>query len=275
MGKEDVLFKENGKIKKDDVEYVRDMSGEELENIVFTRSVAIKRKFTRVSFKYCVFDNCYFRDCVFDACDFTGCKFISSNLNGSAFVECKLQYVVFERTIVDLLSMIDSLPCEENLRAKLLRTLRMNFQQQGDAASVNKAISLELEATQTHLKKSWLSSDEYYRKKYPGLKKIGKFGEWAIFRSLDFIWGNGESAKKLCRTTLIVFLLISIWEIFRLTDVNNFKEVINCFIKSPSIFFGVIKSNNYDEWALTLIYFLRLVAFGLFMSILIKRISRR
>lgn len=276
MGKLDVLFKDSGKEKKEDLQFIRNMSGEELENIVFTRSIATKIKFTRVNFKYCIFDNSYFRDCVFDSCDFTGCKFTGSNLNGSTFIDCKLIYVIFERTIVDFPALIVSLPKEENLRAKLLRSLRMNFQQQGDASSVNQAFALELEATKIHLKKSWLSNEEYYLKKYPGFKRIGKFSEWVAFYILDIIWGNGESAKKLFRTLLIVLLFISLWEVYKLPDANNASSIIHCFALSPSIFFGVVNNKqNYDEWAITLILFLRLVIFGLFMTILIKKISRR
>lgn len=275
MGKSDILFRESGKIKKEDLEFIRKMDGEEIENIVFIRAIARKIKFTRVSFKYCLFDGCYFRDCVFDSCDFTGCKFTGSNLNGSAFIDCKLHYAIFERTVLDLLALSSSLPKEENLRAKVLRSLRTNFQQQGDAVEVNKAIYLELEATKIHLKKSWYSSDEYYRKKYPGFKKVGKFGEWAIFSLLDFIWGNGESAAKLLRTVLVILLLISFWEIYKLPNANDMSLVMSSVLKSPSIFFGVANGSGYSDWATTLILFLRLVIFGLFMSILIKKISRR
>jgi len=275
MGKSDVLFRDSGKIKKEDLEFIRKMDGEEIENIVFVRAVARRIKFTRVSFKFCIFDSCYFRDCVFDSCDFTGCKFSSSNLNGSTFIDCKLHYAVFERTILELSTLADSLPKEENLRAKVLRSLRTNFQQQGDASEVNKSIYLELEATKIHLKKSWYSSDEYYRTKYPGFKKLGKFGEWAVFSLLDFIWGNGESAAKLLRTVLVILFLISLWEIYKLPNANNILPVASCFLNSPSIFFGVANGSGYDDWATTLILFLRLVIFGLFMSILIKKISRR
>lgn len=170
---------------------------------------------------------------------------------------------------------MESLPAEENLRAKLLRTLRVNFQQQGDAVSVKKIISLELAATQIHLKKSWLSGGEYYRKKYRDFDRVKKFWEWALFKFLDFVWGNGESVAKLLRTTLIIMLAISSREFLYLTDKNDFSAVINCLIISPSIFFGVTKGLNYEEYTLTAIYFLRLVVFGLFMSIVIKRISRR
>jgi len=275
MGKADVLFKESGKTKKEDVEFIRTMDGEESENVVFIRAVARKIKFTRVSFRFCIFDNCYFRDCVFDSCDFTGCKFTGSNLNGSNFIDCKLNYSVFERTILDLSYVIDSLPREENLRAKVLRSLRTNFQQQGDASEVNKAMRLELEATKTHLKKCWHSSDKYYRNKYSDFIRIKKLTEWGIFSTLHFIWGNGESAIKLFRTFLIILAFISTWEIYNLPNANDFHLVIDCLLKSPSIFFSVDEGNNYSKGGTTLVLFLRLVVFGLFMSILIKKISRR
>lgn len=45
MGKEDVLFKHSGKRKQENIEYVRSMDDEELENIIFTRSIARKVRF--------------------------------------------------------------------------------------------------------------------------------------------------------------------------------------------------------------------------------------
>lgn len=275
MGKEDILFNHSGRKKEEDVKYVRDMSGEELTNIVFTRSIARRIHFYHVKFNFCVFDSCYFRDCVFDSCDFTGCKFVGSNLNGTKFIDCKLLYAIFERVIVDFESLVDSLPKEENLRAKLLRTLRVNFQQQGDSLSVNKVISLELDATKAHLKKSWMSGEEYYRKKYQGLERVRKFLEWTVFKFLDMVWGNGESVAKLFRTTIFILIIISINEVYHLTDKNNFNAILNSFLISPSVFFGVVNTKNYHDGMLTLILFLRLIIFGLFMSIVIKRISRR
>lgn len=275
MGKADVLFNESGKTKKEDLEFIRKMDGEEAENVVFVRAVAKRIKFTRVSFKFCIFDNCYFRDCVFDSCDFTGCKFTGSNLNGSNFIDCKFNYAIFERTILDLSAVKDSLPKEENLRARVLRSLRTNFQQQGDAPEVNKAMSLELEATKIHLKKCWYSSDKYYRDKYPDFKRFSKFSEWVTFSFLHFLWGNGESAIKLFRIFLIILAFIWAWEIYKLPNANDVFLVMGCLFKSPSIFFGVANGTDYSDGGKTLVLFLRLVVFGLFMSILIKKISRR
>ena len=51
---------------------------------------------------------------------------------------------------------------------KFARTLRMNYQQLGFAESVNKAIQIELQATEIHLYKAWRSNEAYYRKKYAG-----------------------------------------------------------------------------------------------------------
>ena len=46
---------------------------------------------------------------------------------------------------------------------RFARTLRMNYQQLGDARAANKAI--EIEATEIHLHKAWSSKQSYYRSK--------------------------------------------------------------------------------------------------------------
>ena len=50
----------------------------------------------------------------------------------------------------------------------LARSLRVNYQQLGEAKSANKAIHIELQATKTHLYKAWHSQETYYREKYAG-----------------------------------------------------------------------------------------------------------
>src|SRR5690606_27463988 len=89
---------------------------------------------------------------------------------------------------------------------------RMNFQQVGDAKAVNEAITQELDATSRHLLESWLSEEEFYRKKYRGLLRIRQFLAWVEFWALHFIWGNGESITKLLRTIIIGMFVIAIYD---------------------------------------------------------------
>ena len=123
---------------------------------VFTRLNAIGIKFTNVSFEHSVLDGCYLRNCVFDSCNFTGCRFIGCSFQGSSFPGSKFNYATFERCQVDSDILTVWNPTEENLKMRFARSLRMNFQQIGDAKAVNEAITLELHATARHLLESWV-----------------------------------------------------------------------------------------------------------------------
>ncbi|MFG8044652.1 pentapeptide repeat-containing protein [Pseudomonas aeruginosa] len=125
---------------------------------VYVRLNAKKQTFLNVSFQHCVFDACYFNNCFFNSCDFTGCRFIGCNLHQSAFSGCKFDYAIFERCQIDDDILEREAPREENLKMRFARSLRMNFQQIGDAKSVNRAISLGLETCTTILQVARLQS---------------------------------------------------------------------------------------------------------------------
>ena len=159
---------------------------------------------------------------------------------------------------------------------KFARTLN-KLQTLGDATSANKAIKLELAATQEHLFKSWKSPESYYRKKYQGWFRFSRCSFPGLAsKSYDFIWGNGESLLEAgegssnpfrrndgCRCVyaphnplLLPSYGASLWE-------------------APAIFFGVRSPTEYPAFYLTAILAVRLVAVGFFLSIIIKRFSRR
>ena len=265
----------SGKINMTDQKVVGDMSRGELRNHLFVRLVAKARTFRKVDFRYSFFDTCYLRDCLFDSCDFTGCRFIGSNLHGSKFSGCKFDYACFERTLIDSSILDTECPGPDNLKLKFARTLRINYQQIGDAQSANKAIVVELEATQSHLYKAWHSNESYYRKKYADWRRLKAFAEWLEFKVLDLVWGNGESPWKLLRTTAIIVATLSAIDA---TFFNNWRLVesyISGLGKAPQLFFGTVVPNVYPGWYLTAILVSRLVMFTFFMSIVIKRFNRR
>jgi uncharacterized protein YjbI with pentapeptide repeats len=244
-------------------------------NHLFLRLVAKNKQFARVDFKYSIFDICYLRGCTFDSCDFTGCRFVGTNLHGSSFSGCKFDYCKFERTVVDNDILDTGCPGTENLKMKFARTLRMNYQQIGDAKSANKAITIELQATEVHLHKAWASNEAYYRKKYIGWERYKIFAEWANFKFLDFVWGNGESPLKLARATFIILIILSIIDVFMFKDIQDFNSYTQAFIESPQVFLGTFFPSYYPGLYITGILFIRLVIFGFFMSIIIKRLNRR
>jgi len=269
------MLKDSGREKLSDKKIDFPITQEVFINKLFERLVAKKIKFTDVDFRYCIFDAAYLRHCSFEDCDFTGCRFINSNLTGSIFIGCKFDYVSFDKTYIDSDILESGCPSTENLQLRFARSLRLNYQQLGDAKSTNRAINIELKATETHLYKAWKSKESYYRKKYSGFKRGQAFGEWLEFKILDLVWGNGESTWKLFRAILIILSLIAIIHIFNYGDLNSLKSYIEAFILSPQILLGTLKPPNYPPLYLTIIFLIRLIMFGFFMSIIIKRFNRR
>ncbi|XOF33911.1 MAG: pentapeptide repeat-containing protein [Candidatus Electrothrix sp. YB6] len=258
-----------------DQRFDKDVSDIEYSNKLFLRIVAKDKRFEKVVFKHSIFDTTYFRNCVFDSCDFTGCRFVGVNLYGAKFTGCKFDYATFERTIIASDVLDNCCPGWDNLKLKFARTLRVNFQQLGDSKSANKAIKVELNATEIHLKKSWRSNESYYRKKYRGWKRIGKFLEWLNFKILDFIWGNGENTYKLTRTVILLLIVMALFDVLSFQDPTRIKSYSDAILKMPEIFLGITSPKKYPNWYIAIIFFTRLVAMGFFMSIIIKRFNRR
>ena len=244
-----------------------DVTNASLSKHIFTRSSAMDKTFKDVNFKYCTFDSCYFRKCVFDSCDFTGCRFIGTNMRGSSFRGCKFEYATFEKTLVDDDILDTSCPSHENLRQGFARTLRVNYQQLGDTEAANKAIKVELQATEIHLHNAVWSNISYYRNKYSGWKKFSAFLKWSNFKFFDFIWGNGESWQKLLRAAVVSLVVIEMADALLLGHSHT--------LESFQIFLGAVKPYNYPTLYLASIEFFKLILFGLFISIIVKRFSRR
>ena len=269
------MLSSSGRTIKTDLKFEVDQHNQSYENCVFTRLVGKNIKFSNVSFKYTHFDGSYLRNCIFDSCDFTGVRFIASNFYGSKFSGCKFSYATFERTIIDTNILSTECPGEENLKLRFARSLRMNFQQIGDVDAVNKAILVELHATGMHLHKAWRSNESYYRKKYVGINRFQEFLKWINFKILDFIWGNGESFPKLIRTILVMLLVIALADLALYQGLRSWSDVGGSLSESPKIFFGITHPDIFNESFLTAINIIRLILFGFFMSIIIKRFNRR
>ncbi len=187
------MFTDSGKKVAVDKRFSCDELNSYFSNYVFTRLVAVSITFRNVDFRYSFFDSCYLRNCSFDSCDFTGCRFANTYLPGGKFSGCKFDYATFDKTLVDANILDTECPGHENLKMRFARSLRMNFQQLGDAEAVNKAMKVELAATEVHLKKAWHSNESYYRDHHPGfLSRSLAFIVWLKFKMLDFVWGNGE-----------------------------------------------------------------------------------
>lgn len=270
------LLVDSKRIEHKDKAVPADVNGANWSNLQFVRLVAIGKRFTKVKFANTTFDSCYLRDCLFDTCDFTGVRFSGTNLHGAKFTGCVFDYATFERTIIDDSILTDNCPPYENQKMRFARSLRTNYQQLGDAKAANHAIHVELQATETHLYKAWRSNDRYYRKKYPGfIGRTQQFASWLKFKLLDYVWGNGESITALLRAVVVLIAAIAVLDLYLDPLPLRWATVTNALWRSPQVFFSITVPDHISPGLMTLITVLRFIAFGFFMSILIKRFNRR
>ena len=268
------MLSESSRTHFTDKKFTQNQVNNSFSNHLFLRVVGKSIVFANVDFKYTIFDNCYFRDAKFNSCDFTGCKFIGTNFNGAAFFGCKFDYAVFERTVIDKEILKTNCPAHENLTLKFARSLRMNFQSQGDTEAVNAAIKVELSATEMHLLKSWHSKDHYNRSKYPRLLRLRQFLKWLEFKIEKFIWGNGERVDKLLLFVFYIWIAMAFYDVALNRNPELISSYWNSFTSMPYQFF-VTPTGAFPTWFLALVVAARLFCFGLFMSIVIKRFNKR
>lgn len=269
------MLADSNRVHQIDKKFKDDVSSQEFTNQLFIRLISKSKRFTKVKFRYSIFESCYLRQCTFEECDFTGCRFVGTNFHGSVFNNCEFRYSTFEKTLVDSSILDRECPEEENLKMRFARSLRLNYQSLGDAESANKAMNVELQATDEHLYKSWHSNAAYYRNKYKDWHRLGAFLRWFKFKLFDIIWGNGENPWKLLRAICFIFALIGVFDVLFFGNpqlANNYWQAIWL---APQIFLGTFVPQGYPTAYLTVILFVRLVAFGFFMSILLKRFNRR
>jgi hypothetical protein len=258
------MLTESGRVEHKDRKVTGDVAEESFVNCLFIRLVAKRARFTNVDFRYTIFDACYLRECRFDSCTFVGCRFISCNFYGSRFSGCQFDYATFERTIVDSDILDNSCPAFDNLRLKFARTLRMNFQQLGDSTSVNKAIGVELQATESHLYKSWNSNESYYRHKYAKWSRFAAFIRWGQFKFLDLVWGNGESAWKLTRSVACLLGVVTLIDVFTFRNPWDVGDYLSAGIIAPQLLLGTAKDTSYWPGYLAALVLMRLIAMNTF-----------
>jgi hypothetical protein len=252
-------------------EFGGDVQTEDLSMRELSRLFAVDVVFADVSFKQCDFSRCYFRNCRFIRCNFTGANIKESNFKGSQFEECDFRYSTWEKTLLDEHFLDTCLPSEENLARDLARSLRVNFSQVGNYEAVNKAASIEVSLTGQHLYNAAYSRQSYYRAKYKGWSRLVHAIKHAHWKALDLLWGNGESITCVARSG---FAVIVIAALFILRDHSQLL-FLSAFWVAFTSFWGIQSGVNLADTYMVALTVVRFILFGLFMAILVKRLSRR
>jgi len=249
----------------------------DLDNLNFKkyeliRVYAIDKKFINVSFMQSIISECHFRNCIFRDCDFTGAKISSTNFQGADFTDCTFDYTVFTGTHISTIPLRKNLPSRENLKIQLAKNLRINYASIGDYDGVNFAINIEISATLEHLKKAAFSREAYYRGKteFSGLGRLAHGMKYFYNLLFDFLWGNGEKPLKMFISIPLLLVLLSLVFSYsiNISIFTSITETMNIFfIGGESTTLGIIASSVTN--------IMRYFALGLFISSLVRRISRR
>jgi uncharacterized protein YjbI with pentapeptide repeats len=252
----------------------KELKGEVVESFErkeLVRVFAVNITFKDVVFKQAVLTNCYFRNCTFIRCDFTGAQIKECYLKGSSFEACQFRYSAWEKTQLDEEFLDRCLPSEENLARDLVRSLRVNFSQIGNYDAVNNAAAIEVRLTGQHLFNAAYSRQTYYRSfpKYNGVRRLWYIWQHFRWKTLDYLWGNGESLFRVLLSGVLVIML-SAMLLATATANLKFADALSLSFLS---FWGIAQPLP-EAFAVSLIV-ARFFLFGLFMAILVKRLSRR
>jgi len=265
-----MALRDNKKPRIEDAEFTDDLSSNDFTRHDLVRVFAVKKVFTKVSFKQSNFVGCYFRNCRFIGCDFTGAFVKESNLRGSQFENCTFRYTSWEKSHLDDDFLDHCLPSEENLARDLVRSLRVNFADIGNYEAVNRAASIEVHLTGRHLYKAAYSNESYYRSKYKGWQRISHAAQHVRWKALDLLWGNGESIVRILISSLLAISAVSI---FYAREAK--LSLGDALLESLWQFWGKQYAQVMPPIYNLLLTISQFVAFGLFMAILVKRLSRR
>jgi len=264
-------LRDNKKTKIEDKEFTAALREADLSRTELVRVFAVGLTFTGVSFKQCVLSSCYFRNCRFIKCDFTGATIKDSILRGAQFEDCSFKYTTWEKTQLDDAFLETCLPSEENLARDLVRSLRVNFSQTGNYEAVNRAASIEVKLTGQHLYNAAYSRQSYYRSKYKGLARLTHALQHVRWKLLDLLWGNGESINRILVSALFAILVAALLYMTSATSIAFGPA----FLEALWHFWGAQYRAPMPSAYVVALTVIRFIMFGLFMAVLVKRLSRR
>lgn len=264
-------LRDNKKERIEDKAFVAGLNNTDVSGKEWVRVCAVNLVFTKVDFSKCVFTSCYFRNCRFIRCDFTGASVKDSTFRGTQFEECNFRYTTWEKTLLDDRFLDTCLPSEENLARDLVRSLRTNFAQIGNYVAVNKAASIEVKLTGQHLYNAAYSRQSYYRAKYKQQARFSHALQHLRWKFLDLLWGNGESIFRVLVAGLVVIIVAAIFYMLSTAGVS----CTDAFAETFAHFWGVKYLESMPVTYVVLLTVSRYIFLGLFLAILVKRLSRR
>jgi len=253
----------------------------DLKNRRFDDLNANQATFVDCDFSYSVFERAYFRGATFEGCRFVGCRFYDANLRGASFHVCDFKYATFHRTLLEPKEILAVLPLEPNLKRDSLQNLRANAAEVGDYGSQRLFVLAEVDAATDHLSRALKGSEDYYRRKYPGVldKTLAAVG-LARLKLGGWVWGHGERPFRMIRSAAILVLVltfVNMWSIVPRVGWDATHSGLEVLRYSVDLVLDASPDRRFKGFLLIdyALIAMRYVYIGLFISVLSKSISHR
>jgi hypothetical protein len=230
-----------------------------------------------------VFIGCYFRKASILNCQFDGCRFIDCNFPKLRLQGSKFTFPQFKGCFIDFDEMRPNLPPEPELRALAASELAREAQALGSTEDARQFRIEALRANETHLWRAAWASSSYYKDHFDTLARIGCWFRWLGSQLNRLIWGNGERGFVLLGNFLLLTIIIYPL-LFRLvggvepasgaTSVGDYVllSVDNVTGRSGLSAISLVSTDARVLAASEIA--VGLLAFGLFITILFRRITR-
>ncbi|MEO8289370.1 MAG: pentapeptide repeat-containing protein [Gaiellaceae bacterium] len=271
-----------------DVAFSERLDGHTIQHGMFAHCT-----FANVSFKGCEIADSKFIDCAFISCYFRKAEIRNSQFDGCKFIDCefpkltlqstKFMFPQFRGCFIPFNEMRPNLPPEPELRSLAAAELAREAYALGHPRDARLFRLQALRANEAHLWGAFRASSSYYKQHFNTIGRAASGARWVASQANRVIWGNGERGLTL----LVSFLLLTLVVfpiIFNLVggvhDVRGGTTTADYLLLSADSVTGynglssvVLASTAAKVTALSELI-VGLVWFGLFITILFRRITR-
>lgn len=249
--------------------------------------------FANVSFKGCTINDSRFINCTFVSCYFRKAAIQNSQFDGCKFIDCDFPKVKVQSTtfmfpkfrgcFIAFDEMHPNLPREPGLREMVAVELGREAYALGDTRDARYYHLEALRAHEHHLGQAFLARSSYYKERYDTPARIRAGAAWIASQANRLIWGNGERGATLLRNFLILALLVfpllfaAVGGVEPASGKLTSMDYVLLSIDSATSYSGLsgveLVSTGARIVAATELM-VGLIAFGLFITILFRRITR-
>jgi len=268
-------------------------AGQRLDGVPIDLGLFTHCTFANVSFKgcaiadsrfvNCTFISCYFRKTTIKNSKFDGCKFIDCDFPKVRVQSTSFMFPRFKGCFIDYNGMQPNLPREAQLREMVAIELAREAYAHGATSDARRYRLAALRAHESHLAQAFFAKSSYYKEHYDTLGRLRAGVAWVGSQANRLIWGNGERGATLLCNFLILALIVfpltfhAVGGITASAGKLTTIDYVLLSLDSATSYSGLsgiqLVSTGARIVAATELV-IGLFAFGLFITILFRRITR-